>query len=309
MWELDSIVADILVDSRYQKDFLSFKKERKTKVAGNHINSSLLRKHYAIKRDEAKRDRQRLFEKLTKIRKEEEHKMDSLKKEYKSLLKKRKRYRMQSYGFEQTELGWINIDRGTAEKDWDYQSLKLIVKEGAKFDKVFSYVFYKSINSLYRLNTNDNMTFYVGDSQSSSMPIPKYKPAVAVVVAYLDDKNFFAIKEFETKTKKILDAEPQEISIEKLKQKLSAFEVNGPENSITIDLNYVKQLVPSRKERQNLFDSHDFLKILKKKSFPSDSSFMRFDVKYQIELQVDTCISNIKVRDEIMEVEETVPTN
>lgn len=309
MWELDSLVAEVLVDNKYQENFLSFQKERKTKVEGASINSQLLRKHYAKKMENAKRDRQLLFKRLTKIRKEEERKMNQLKKEYQVLLQKRKGDRMQSYGFEQTQLGWINIDRGTAEKDWEYQNLELFVKEGAQYDKVFAYVFYKSLKSLYRLNTADNIIFYVGDSQSSSIPIPKYKPAVAVVVAYSEGKSFFTSIEFETTTQKNLNTELQEITAKELNRRLSKFEANGRENSVVVDLNYVKQLVPSKKEKQNLFDSYDFLRILRQKSSPSDSSFMRFNVKYQIDFQVDTCVANIKVQDDIIEVEEIVPMN
>ncbi|KPM32956.1 Cytochrome c, mono-and diheme variants family [Croceitalea dokdonensis DOKDO 023] len=308
MWELDRLVAEVLVDNRYQDDFLSFQKEKKTKVAGTSINSELLKKHYTKKMDEAKRDRERLSKKLTEIRKIEEQQLDSLKKEYQKVLNKRKRYRMQSYGFEQTQMGWINIDRGTEVKDWNYQSLELTVQEGANYDKIFSYIFYKSTNSLYRLNSADNITFYAGDAPAGSMPMPKHKPAVAVVVGYRGNKNFLAIKEFETTTLKNLNIRLKETTVEELNQKLSEFEINGSENSIKVDLNDINQIAPSKKEKQNLDDSYKFLKLLREKSFPSDSSFMRFDRVYQIELQVDTCVSNVRIKDEIMEtLPEQVP--
>ena len=83
--------------------------------------------------------------------------------DYKNLLQKRENYRMETYGFNWTETGWINIDNGTLPKDWDEQPLEIIVNNGKQFDRVYTYVIYTSIKSLYRLNTRDNERFYVGN--------------------------------------------------------------------------------------------------------------------------------------------------
>ena len=60
---------------------------------------------------------------------------------------------MQAYGFIQTELGWINIDNGTIPKDWSSMKLEVQINSNETFDRIYTYVIYESLKSLYRLNT------------------------------------------------------------------------------------------------------------------------------------------------------------
>jgi hypothetical protein len=74
---------------------------------------------------------------------------------------------METYGFNWSETGWINIDNGTLPKDWNEQPLEITVSNGKQFDRVYTYIVYTSIKSLYRLNTNDNIQFYVGNDEKN----------------------------------------------------------------------------------------------------------------------------------------------
>jgi len=71
---------------------------------------------------------------------------------------------METYGFKLTQTGWINIDNGSEPKSWTNQKLEVNINNAKQFDKVYTYVVYPSINSLFRLNTTDNEHFYVGNS-------------------------------------------------------------------------------------------------------------------------------------------------
>ncbi len=302
LWELDSIAAQVLIGDYFEDDFIAFKNQRKTKVKGVSKSAKLLKEYYKQRMLKVEAEKQQLFSALEKIRIEEQKKLKQLKKEYRVLLAKREKYRMQTYGFTQTTLGWINIDKGTIEKDWQSQPLQLVVENGARFDKVFTYVFYKSIKSLYRLNTMDNVTFFVGDSGTRQMLIPIEKPAVLVGVGYTDNKSYIGVLDFETGSAEEFTLSLKETSQNQMKRVLQQFETNGNENSILVDLNYSKKLTVGEKQKQKLVDAADFLNKLKSKSYPFLKSTMRYDQFYGIELQVDYCDPNP------MEIiEETLP--
>ena len=105
---------------------------------------------------------------------------------------------METYGFEWSETGWVNIDRGTIAKDWKPQRLEMIVQNGMNYDRVHTYVVYTSIKSLYRLNSSDKELFFVGNNEQKEMLMPKKSLAIAVSIAYKNDIPYLALKEFET---------------------------------------------------------------------------------------------------------------
>ncbi|NKI31434.1 hypothetical protein [Croceivirga thetidis] len=297
MWEIDSLVVEVLAGDRYQDAFLSFKEERKTKVRGSSKNGKLLSNYYRKQVQKAENEKERLLKQLTRKHDREQKSLVKIKRRYQEILIKRERYRMLSYGFTQTDMGWVNIDKGTGEKEWEEQNLTVKVQNGQQYDQLFTYVFYKSIRSLYRLSSQDMQTFYVGNANSQSMPIPKHKPAIAVSVGYEGETRFLGTTTFETTAQKEISLDLKKVSKNELQDALADFENNGKENSIRIDLEFATRLQTTKKEKQTLERAYNFLNRLKRRSFPSDSSFLRFDVEYQIDLQVDTCLSGSWVRE------------
>ncbi|MEP4948541.1 MAG: hypothetical protein ABJU26_13460, partial [Flavobacteriaceae bacterium] len=198
LWELDSLAATVLQGEKYGDTFLEFSRQRKTKVRGAAKSTQILNEYYQQRLEQVREESNGVYKELRQNRRIEEKEKEKIKKAYQEVLEKREKYRMETYGFQQSEFGWINIDRGIGEKDWESQRLEVFINNGDKYDRVHTYVFYKSIKSLYRLNSTDNKTFFVGNKVSSEMPIPKRKPAVIVSIAYLDDAIYSGFFEFET---------------------------------------------------------------------------------------------------------------
>ncbi|WP_420603742.1 hypothetical protein [Flagellimonas sp.] len=299
LWELDSLAATILKGDKHEDAFLGFSKERKTKIRGADKNVQILSKYYKQRLKQIKTESRKIFEELEQSRKIEEKKKQKIREAYREILKKREKHRMETYGFQQTELGWLNIDRGAGEKDWESQRLEVLVKNGDFYDRVHTYIFYKSIKSLFRLNSLDSKTFFVGNENSREMLIPKRKPAVIASIAYLDDEVYSSFFEFETNSTKEIEINLNKTEKKKLDEILGEFDTNGVENSISSDLEFMEQLSMNRKTKNRLDAELGFLYRLYKRSFPMDIT-IAFDTKYQIELAA--CDPS---PDEI--IEETVP--
>ncbi|MGW9684350.1 hypothetical protein [Flagellimonas sp. 2504JD1-5] len=283
LWELDSLVATILRGEKYEDVFLKFSRQRKTKIKGADKNVQILNEYYKQRLRQIKAESRKIFEELEQSRKIEEKKKEKIREAYRRVLKKREKHRMETYGFLQTELGWVNIDRGAGEKDWESQRLEVLVKNGDFYDRVHTYIFYKSIKSLYRLNSLDNKTFFVGNENSREMLIPNRKPAIIASIAYLDDEVYSSFFEFETNSTKEIQINLNKTEKIKLEEILKEFDTNGAENSIDLDLAFMTELSINKKTKELLDSEQDFLYRLYKKSFPMDLA-IAFDTKYQIDL-------------------------
>jgi hypothetical protein len=137
------------------------------------INAKLLKGYYDNQLAKVKSELLMNQEKLMNELKKKNEEAQKIADDYKKLLEKREKYRMETYGFKLTETGWSNIDKGTLTKDWYSESLEINIENGKQFDRVYTYVVYTSIKSLYRLNTSDNENFYVGNEEDKKMLMPK----------------------------------------------------------------------------------------------------------------------------------------
>jgi len=285
LWELDSIAGSILEDEKYNDVFRRFAEEKKTKVRGANINSELLKAYYETRLQEITIELEENRAKLLEVRKKEREEKQILVDAYRKVLQEREKYRMERYGFEQTDLGWINIDRGTLEKDWAPERLEVQIENGEDFDQVFSYVVYTSMKSLYRLSSNDNITFYVGNEGSKEMLMPKNKKAILVGVGYLDDKKYFISKEFKTGVESTIELTLQPSTETKIAAYLSRFDTYGAENQIDLDLEYMTLLSESKEEKELRKKEVDFMSKLYRRAYPQYSR-LRYNKEYQIDMPV-----------------------
>lgn len=255
LWEIDSLVAFSIKkesDIYYglENDFLEFYEQGLTKVENENINSKMLTSYYENQLITIKSELEIIHKKALIYSKEKTKAAKEVETKYKKLILKREKYRMETYGFDWTETGWINIDNGTLPKSWGPETLEIIVENGKVYDRVHTYVIYTSIKSLYSLNSKDNELFYVGDVEQKEMLMPKNKLAIAVCVAYKNEKSYLAVKKFETKKETKFKLSLEETSKYEIKKGLKEFDNYGQENRIDKDLIFMKLLAEEKEKQQ-----------------------------------------------------------
>ena len=292
LWELDSITASLLDDNYYQNDFKDFANEKWKIVKNSDVNTELLKDFYSKRFDKIKGDLSTIRNKVVKANNEKTAAAKKIVAEYQILLNKREAYRMTSYGFERTITGWINIDRGVAEKSWEYQPFEIVISDSINYDRAYAYVVYESMKSLYRLNSNDKKTFYVGNEQQREMITPKNSDAKAIIIAYIDNQMFVNAKNYKTSTIKELRIDSLlQVSEAEFKSELAKYEDFLPENSVLKDLEYSEKIYEEERRQDKLLQERFVMWQLEKVAFPSDSTFMRFSQEFYIDIPVDSCVN------------------
>lgn len=241
LYELDEMAVKALDEfgQDQREDFERFAQQRLTKIKNADKYAELLRGYYQTQLANVKSELEQNQAKVRKALEKQNIESENLIKDYKKLLFKREKFRMETYGFEWTNTGWINVDIGTVPKTWDEQPLEVAVNNGKSFDRVYTYVIYESIKSLYRLNTDDNEQFYVGNNQDKMMLMPKKERAIVIAIGYKSDMPSLAIQEFETGSKPKITVNLSSSDSEKVKQAINQYEKYSTENKISEDLKYM----------------------------------------------------------------------
>lgn len=294
LWELDSLAASLLDDNVYQKDFKKFTSQKWTKVQAPNKNILLLKKFYEKRFQSIKKALTEIRNKAVKANNEKTIEAKKLINNYKKLLNKRETYRMTGYGFEMTSTGWINIDKGTSPKNWEYSSLEFLISNKNTFDRAYAYIMFTSTKSLYRLNTNDSKTFYVGNETQREMIMPKNEKAIGIVLAYKENKAFLDTIKFHTITDSLLKFNLQEHSEKEIKKTLTQFENLPQENSILEDLKYLDKIYVEEIRQNKKLRENYIMGQLKRISTPIDTSYMEYNKRYAIDMLIEKCTNRIK---------------
>ena len=252
LYELDEMAVKALDElGQYQReDFERFAQQRLTKVKYADKYAELLRGYYQSQLTKVKSELEQNQAKVRKAFEKQNKESENLIKDYKNLLFKREKFRMETYGFEWTNTGWINVDNGTLPKTWGEQPLQVTVNNGKSFDRVYTYVIYESIKSLYRLDTDDNEQFYVGNNQDKMMLMPKKERAIVIAIGYKSDMPSLAIQEFETGSKPKITVNLSSSDSEKVKQAINQYEKYSTENKISEDLKYMAAFYKDQQSRK-----------------------------------------------------------
>lgn len=263
LWELDSIAAVTLGEHNQTMNFYDFYKQGLTNVKEVNKYSELLQNYYEQQLQEVKAELESVNKKAIKELQKQNKVAEKTASKYKKLLLKRETHRMETYGFEWTETGWINIDRGTIPKDWGPQRLEMIVQNGKNYDRVHTYVVYTSIKSLYRLNSTDKELFFVGNNEQKEMLMPKKRLAVAISIAYKNDIPYLALKEFETGSEPQIILSLKESSSQKIKEAIKPYNGYAKENRIDKALEYMVLFAKEKKRQEKLKTKYKLLATCK----------------------------------------------
>jgi hypothetical protein len=269
LYEVDSMAAITVGESEYHKDFVNFSEQQLTKVKQADKYADLLKGYYEKRLSQVKSELEKGQEKLMKELNNKNEEAQKVADDYKKLLWKREKYRMEIYGFNWTETGWVNIDKGTLPKSWGPKATEgIYVDNGKKFDRVYSYFVFTSIKSLYRLNTSDNVEFYAGNDQDKKMLMPNEGTAVLISIGYKGETPSLAIKEFELglPIKYNLTLAPS--TLDKIREAIRPYEKYAKENKISKDLEFMAKFYKEEQRQKELKKESEFILQLWNIAFP-----------------------------------------
>lgn len=257
LYEVDSMAT--LIESQYTQQFHDFYLEKCTNVKDADKNTLLLSGYYekqlAIIKSQLEERNNQLEKQLTKKNNEIEKVVDN----YRKLLWKREKYRMNRYGFNYADTGWVNIDRGIIPKDFGMTGLQVTIQNGDQYDHVYTYVVYTGIKSIYRLNTDDTKLFYVGNNEEKKMLMPDAMLSTVIVIAYKDEQSFLATREFTTGIDEQFSLALQSVTKEQIKVTISSYDKYAKENQIGEDMKYMDQFYVEKQRQKVLLKESEFI--------------------------------------------------
>ncbi|MDF2454448.1 MAG: cytochrome c, mono- and diheme variant family [Cytophagaceae bacterium] len=268
LYELDSIAATVAIDSRLKAAFIQFQQQRLTTVKGSDKYAKLLQANYEKKLAKVKAELEKEKQKLEQALANKNEEFKNVADNYKKLLFKRESYRMEKYGFVWSETGWLNIDNGILPKTWASKPLEIKVTNGQQFDRVYTYVVFTSLKSLYRLNAKDNIDFYVGNEDEKEILMPKKESAVAIGIGYKGDSLSLSVTTFQTGSEPKLTMTLTASSIEQLKAVIGPYEKYMTENRISEDLEYMLLFYKEKQRQKALRKEAEFISSLYDIAFP-----------------------------------------
>ncbi|MDB5284837.1 MAG: cytochrome c, mono- and diheme variant family [Bacteroidota bacterium] len=263
----------LAMDTFHAEKFHKFYLQHLGKVKDGDKNAALLKDYYGRQLLLVKAESEKQREKIVKAVEKKDKEFDKLVTDYEKVLGKREKYRMETYGFNWTETGWINIDNGTLPKTWGPQPLQVSVSNGNNYQQVYTYVIYKSIKSLYRLNGSDNQQFYAGNSGDKSMLMPKHAMATLIAIGYNGDSSALAVKEFDTGSELKFELQLLPSNASAIKDAIAPYEDYKKENKISVDLAYMKQLYQQKVQAKEELADDIIMQTLWIRAHPWEGEF------------------------------------
>jgi hypothetical protein len=268
LWELDSIVAGKLEGEKYYSDFNAFYMQKLTNVENANIHSKLLRGYFEQKLKEVRVELELVAKKAMKEREEKNKVATEISDQYKELLSKRERYRMEGYGFIWTDDGWINIDIEVNTDDWVLHNPEVTVENGNGFDRIHTYLVYASEGSLIGLDTDDDVKFYIEKNKQIKSAMPLDQLIIAVSIAYKGNQPFMDIQELNKNKEFKLTLNLKESSIEKIKEAITPYDSYEEENRIEEDLKFMALFDKEIKRNSKLYHEGQFINRLTMNVYP-----------------------------------------
>lgn len=186
LWELDEMAAaeaekgGELNAAKRLREYASFKL---TKVKNDGIHAKALARYFKKQLKSIRKDLKNKKKQLRLALNKKSEEARQVAEEYRQLLWQREKYRMETYGFQWSQTGWINVDIGTQPKDWGMERLEVTVENSREYERVYVYADMNQMKSIYRLNSEDGKHFFAGNSLQKSMLLP-IEPIGIYVIGY-----------------------------------------------------------------------------------------------------------------------------
>jgi hypothetical protein len=278
LWTLDEAVVNKLGENKMSPVFNAFAEEKLTNVRAAEKKAMLLKAYYAKQLQKVKAELSKVKKKASEQLQKDNEKAEKIREEYDELLVKREKYRLEKFGFERKELGWVNVDKVIDE----LETFELVVEvtNGKEFDRVHTYIVNPVIKSLFAMTSEDKTIFDRGYNKDPHLLMWKEQEAQAVVIAYKGDVPFLVIKDFSVRKVNHLKLEPFQTTEKEVKEMLKEFNKGYKKvNKIELDLKFQESFEKEKKRQERLIAEALFIEELRKKAFPccavADSSFAK----------------------------------
>lgn len=268
LFELDSMAAIEAKGTKFNQVFKNFSKLRLKRVRNADKYAKLLQGYYdnqLVKVEAELVSKQKEAIKELAKKNEQAQKVVS---EYKKLLFKREKYRMEKYGFNWTKTGWVNIDNGVIPKDWSNQTLEIILTNGKQFDRAYTYLIFTSLKSLTRLNTQDNEKYYVGNITDKQFLMPENKLGILICIGYKNEIPSLAIRKFTIGSEQKITMSLKSLSLEAVKDSIKFYDTYASSNSIREDLEFMAKIYIENQRLEKLKKEQEFIYKLYKVAYP-----------------------------------------
>ncbi len=220
LWEIDEMAAKQLGEAHPQfSSFKNFSSEKLTRVEKSE-SANELSNYYQNQLLKIKDQLKKIKDEAEKDLKQKRDIAEDKRQEYRDLLKKREKYRMDKFGFKLTTFGW---KRGAIYiEDLEKFILEIKVNNGDSYDRVHTYIVNNNIRSLFSMISTDKINFNRGYNMDKYLLMWNESKADAIVIAYKGEKVFFGKQEFTASTKipALLTFNLESISNANLKYKL-----------------------------------------------------------------------------------------
>ncbi len=270
LWEIDEQVTRQLGKTAEAYQFQEFAAQRLTNVKDAGRYAVLLRGFYNQKFKETKAELEAAHQAWIDEIIADNQKAEQLRAEYQEVLWKREKYRMETYGFQWSNTGWVNVDVGIVPKQFARCRLEVNVEAPAELDRVYTYVVFGSIQSLYRLNTQDEQHFYAGNPPSKSLLMPPKRQSICYTIGYVGEEPYFAQQTFVPGKKVVLEQQLQKSDKAKISKLINSYKSYRSENQIGVDLDYMEKFYQEKLRRKRLQSEHEFMLSLKLVAFPCE---------------------------------------
>lgn len=270
LWEIDQMAADAS-QGEVKETFENFATQKCTRVKNSGHIAKRLMQYYQQKLVHNKLLQARMEKKVTQKLELQNQKAKNILSHYKEVLADRESQRMAYYGFERCEMGWINIDRGTVEKNWEYAQIRVALQPHRpipKMDRLYAYVWTSGVNTIQRLQETEGQSF-VG----KSMPLAKNQQSDIIVVGYRNDTLFYRSKSLADQSQETVIRYLYQADVESFRRWNAKFYGE----KINQDLEYQALFAKEKKRQEKLRNEKRFLRFLAEKAFPCSTDFENLD--------------------------------
>jgi len=245
MWQSDRLAAEQLKGTDLEIVFRGFEKEKCTNVKDAPKHLDKLKEFYDKKVKTYKTEITEIKKKREQEKQKASKNLANINKNYSKVLNKREQYRMKKLGCKSVKKGWIAIASNPGT--WTFHKLKIKVEEFEKFDRIYTYIVYQELGSLYKLNLTSNNIFTVGRPSSPKTAMPINGAAVAIAVGYINEQAYLAKINFTTGIP-LLKMKFNEVSKETFSKEIKSLQTNKKENDLANDLKIQKERYEAQKK-------------------------------------------------------------
>lgn len=272
LWELDSMAAEIAEEEKVKEAFQAFAKLKQTNVKDAGKRARFLKRFYQRKLKALAQKLEEQKAMASEIRAEEVATIKKAKQEYRKVLVEREIYRMETYGFELSAMGWKNVDVGVAPKLRGNYRHELTVK-GRAVDQAFSWLILKEIKSLHRMKRQNTTTFLAGSD--GMLLVPKNQKANFVYLGFENGDTLFGMKEVYTGSDLNVELKTKLISSAQFDSIMNSFDAfsNIKANSVAIDLSHNLKLYELEQKEKKRRRDWKVVRKLQKIAFPCCQDF------------------------------------